>query len=378
VKLEFVSAGAAHGLVSAVAKERGIEVAGSFGAVGAQLEKFRGGAACDLLILTHAQITELAANGDVLAETCADLGAVATSVAVRADASVPDVSTPDALRSALLAADAIHFPDPAKATAGIHFAKVIDGLGIADQVAARLKTFPNGSTAMAEMAKAGGKPIGCTQATEILATPGIRLVGPLPKGCDLETVYTVAVNTKAQRPDDARDFARDLADERTHAARTRAGFIGHAIRPAQAADAAAVRGIVNATLAEYGIAADPAGTDRDLADLDAYYFSRGGGFIVAVAADGRLVGSCGIAPLEGGTWDLRKMYLAPDARGQGLGKRLLARILAFARSRGATRVELETASVLKEAISLYRQAGFKPLERPLAARRCDQAYALDL
>ena len=378
MRLDFVSAGAAQGLVRTVAAERSIEVAGSFGAVGAMLERFRGGAPCDLLILTHAQITELAGSGEVLAETCADLGAVATSVAVRTDSPTPDVSTPDALRAALLAADGIYFPDPITSTAGIHFAKVIDGLSIAAQVEARFRTFPNGATAMAEMAKAGGNPIGCTQATEILATPGIRLVAPLPKGCDLETVYTVAVNAKAGRPAEAREFAQDLAGERTRGARATAGFVGHGIRAARAEDTAAVRAVVNSILAEYGIAGDPAGTDRDLADLDAYYFARGGGFIVAVASDGRIVGSCGIAPLEGGTWDLRKMYLTPEARGRGLGKRLLARILAFAKSKGATRVELETASVLKEAISLYQRAGFKPIERPLAARRCDKAYALDL
>ena len=378
MKLDFVSAGAAHGLVSTVARERGIEVAGSFGAVGAQLEKFRAGAPCDIVILTHAQVTELEARGEVVADTCADLGAVATSVAVRADSPPPDVATPEALRAALRAADAIYFPDPAKATAGIHFAKVLDDLGIAAEVASRLRTFPNGSTAMAEMAKAAGSPIGCTQATEILATPGIRLVGALPKGCDLETVYTVAVSARAQRPGEARDFARDLAGERTRAARAKAGFVGHAIRAAEAGDAAGVRGVVNATLAEYGIAADPAGTDRDLADLDAFYFSRGGGFIVAVAPDGRIVGSCGIAPLEGATWDLRKMYLAPEVRGLGLGKRLLARTLAFARSKGAKRVELETASVLKEAIEFYRRAGFKPVARQVESKRCDKAYALDL
>ncbi len=378
MKLDFVSAGAAQGLVSTVAGERTIEVAGSFGAVGAMLEKFRGGTPCDVLILTHAQVTELAASGEVLADTCADLGAVATSVAVRADSASPDVSTPERLRAALLAADAIYFPDPAKATAGIHFAKVIDGLGIRAQVEPRFETFPNGATAMAAMAKAGGDPIGCTQATEIIATPGIRLVAPLPKGCDLETVYTAAVSAKAQRPAEARAFVAELAGERERAARTRAGFAGPAIRAARPEDATAVRGVVNGVLAEYRIASDPGGTDRDLADLDAYYFSRGGGFIVAVAADGSIVGSCGIAPLDGSTWDLRKMYLTPEARGQGLGKRLLARILAFARSKGATRIELETASVLKEAISLYQKAGFKPIERPLAANRCDKAYALDL
>lgn len=378
MKLDFVSAGAAQGLVAAVAAQRGVEVAGSFGAVGAMLEKFRGGDPCDVLILTDAQVTDLASRGEVAAETVADLGSVATSVAVRDGDPVPDVSSGEALRAALLAADAIYFPDPAKATAGIHFTKVLEQLGIHREVEGRLREFPNGATAMRNLADARGHPIGCTQATEILATPRARLVAPLPKGFDLATVYTASVNARAGRAAEARAFVEALAGPAAASARTAAGFAGFALRTAAPSDAAAVREIVRAVLGEYGLPPDPHGIDRDLDDLDAHYFSRGGTFLIAVASDGTVVGSCGVAPLEGSTWDLRKMYLRAEARGHGLGKRLLARALAFVRSRGGKRVELETASVLKEAIGLYQRAGFQPLHRPLQAQRCDKAFALDL
>ena len=72
------------------------------------------------------------------------------------------------------------------------------------------------------------------------------------------------------------------------------------------------------------------------------------------------------------------MYVFSEARGHGLGGRLLRRALAFARGRGFRRVELETASVLKEAIGLYAGAGFQPIERAHLAARCDRAFALDL
>jgi molybdate transport system substrate-binding protein len=224
VTLRLVSAGAAQALVHAVAREAGREVAGSFGAVGAMLEKLEAGEACDVVILTRAQVDALAAKGRVRAETVADLGPVPTSVAVRAADAAPDVSSEPALRAALLAADAIYFPDPARATAGIHFAKVLDALGIRERVEVRIRNFPNGATSMREMAGAGGHPIGCTQATEILATPGIRLVAPLPRGFDLETTYTAAVNAAAADPRAAAEFVARLAGEGARARRRAAGF----------------------------------------------------------------------------------------------------------------------------------------------------------
>ena len=376
--MKFVSAGAAHGLVAAAARDAGVGVEGSFGAVGAMLEKFKSGEPCDVVILTHAQIADLTAAAKVIPETSADLGSVPTAIAVREGAELPDVSNEAALRAALLAADTIHFPDPAKATAGIHFAKVLDQLGIRGQVDARMRTHPNGATAMKAMAESGGNPIGCTQATEILATPGVRLVQPLPKGFDLETVYTAAVAAGSSQAKTAADFVARLAGESGRAARVKAGFRGYVIRAANSRDAEGVRDVVQRVLEEYGMSIDPQGVDADLDDLDAAYSARGGIFEVAVGTDGRIAGCCGIYPIDGATCELRKMYLVKETRGQGLGGRLLRRALAFARGRGFRRVELETASALKEAIALYAGAGFQPIRRAHLAARCDQAFALDL
>jgi molybdate transport system substrate-binding protein len=224
VKLDFVSAGAAHGLVARIAAGNGIEVAGSFGAVGAMLEKFSAGEACDVVILTHVQIAALASTGAVVSSSVADLGAAPTAIAVRAGEAPPKISDGPSLRAALLGADAIYFPDPAKATAGIHFAKVLDRLGIAAEVAARTRTFPNGTTAMKAMGEASGHPIGCTQATEILAVPSVRLVAPLPQGFDLATVYAAAVSAKALHRAEAEAFVKALTGVASLAARKAAGF----------------------------------------------------------------------------------------------------------------------------------------------------------
>ena len=302
---------------------------------------------------------------------------VRTSVAVRAGDARPDVSSPAALRAALLAADAIFFPDPQKATAGIHFAKVLAALGIADEVAARLRPHPNGMTAMRALSEAGGHPVGCTQTTEIVATPGVALVAPLPKEHELATVYTVALKAGAASGA-ARDFAARLTGRDAANARAAAGYEGAAIRRASGADTAAARELVFGVLAEYGFAPEPAGTDADLMDLEAGFLAGGGLFDVAVAPDGRIGACCGMKVLGDGRVELRKMYVRKDLRGQGLGQRLLDRALAWARGRGFPRVELETASTLKEAIALYRKAGFVARPGKPETCRCDLAFALEL
>jgi molybdate transport system substrate-binding protein len=129
------------------------------------------------------------------------------------------------LRSALLAAEAIYFPDPKLATAGIHFAKVLDALGIASEVAGRLRPHPNGAAAMNAMAGAAGShPIGCTQVTEILNTAGVTLVGPLPKQFELATVYTAGVCTRASLPNQAGRLAALLGGNSARDIRKGMGF----------------------------------------------------------------------------------------------------------------------------------------------------------
>jgi len=376
-RLSFLSGGAANGIVSRVAKAADVEVAGSFGPVGAMRDKFLAGEACDLVILTHAQVAELTAQGRVDLHAVADLGTVQTSVAVRTDAPPVDVSTPEALRSALLAADAIHFPDPQKATAGIHFAKVLETLGIAGDVASRLHTHPGGLPAMAAVAASPGRPIGVTQATEIVVTPGVRLVASLPAPHGLATVYTAAVNAAAPNAPAARAFLAGLAD--SAALRSEMAFEGAIVRRARRADEPAIRELVFSILEfEYALRPDPANTDLDLFNLDAHYFERGGMFDVVADPSGRITGCCGSYATSGDAIELRKMYVHRDLRGQGVGKRLLERAIAFARGRGSKRIELETASVLKEAIAMYERAGFVRQAQAPHVSRCDRAYAMTL
>lgn len=224
VTLTLLSAGAAQALVRTVARAAAIEVAGSFGAVGAMLEKFDAGVACDVLILTRKQLDALEGAGRVVAGSVANVGRVATAIGVLAGHNAPDVSDEAGLRRALLAADAIYFPDPTRATAGIHFMKVLETLGVRSALEARLRTFPNGATAMREMAAATGHPLGCTQASEILATPGLQLVAALPRGFDLETTYSAAVNTGAADPKGAAAFIARLTGPASRSERAAAGF----------------------------------------------------------------------------------------------------------------------------------------------------------
>jgi molybdate transport system substrate-binding protein len=373
---DFLSGGAAHGLVRAIAADAGVEIGGHFGAVGAMRERFLAGEPCDIVILTHAQVAALCAQERAEPRMCADLGSVATSIAVRSGDGVPDVSNADALRAALLGADAIYFPDPAKATAGIHFAKVLDLLGIAQRVEDRLRIFPNGSTAMAQMAQAPGRPLGCTQATEIVATPGVTWVAPLPKGFDLSTVYTAAVSRAARDPGGAKRFYERLADDGAAALRQRAGFEGARIRPATNRDREGAVRVMQAGAAELGIPWPAARVEREYADLEATFVAPGGTFDVAIAPDGRVVGCAGLQVIDRNTGRLRAMYVERAWRRQGLARRLLERMEAFARSRRMERVELETATVMKEAIALYEASGYEPIERTACgAEGCDLAFA---
>ena len=154
------------------------------------------------------------------------------------------------------------------------------------------------------------------------------------------------------------------------------------IRTADNRDTAAIRELIVAVLAEYGLAFDPDGVDTDLGDIDKNYRDRGGQFRVVVVPDSsgreRIAGCVGLYPLNVESIELRKMYLEPDLRGMGIGRRLLNESIAEARRRGFTSMHLDTASVLEEAIGLYRSAGFRRRSRPDRADRCDQAWALDL
>ena len=227
--LKILSGGAAQGLVSQLQgrffSEAGRAIEGTFGAVGAMRDKLLAGEPCDVLILTQALIEQLSASGQVRAGSARPLGIVRTGVAVKTGEAFPPVDSPAALKAALLAASGIYFPDPVKATAGIHFMNVLKQLGIEAQVAPRLRPFPNGATAMHAMAQAHEPGlIGCTQVTEILYTPGVQLVAPLPKEFELATVYVAAVCAQTGQPQAAEMLVDLLASPQAAEVRRAGGF----------------------------------------------------------------------------------------------------------------------------------------------------------
>ena len=229
MRLNILSGGAAQSVVTALAADfraaTGYELDCTFSAVGAMKAKLLAGAPADLVILTRAQIAELASGGQVLTDSCADLGRVRTGVAARTGDPLPDIASAGALRNALLAAEGIFLPDPQKATAGIHFARVLDTLGIRGEVEPRLKTYPNGATAMRELAQAkGARVMGCAQVTEINNTPGVVLAGLLPREFELATVYSVGVCVGATNPEAAQRFIELLTGAPSRALRMKAGF----------------------------------------------------------------------------------------------------------------------------------------------------------
>jgi putative acetyltransferase len=150
------------------------------------------------------------------------------------------------------------------------------------------------------------------------------------------------------------------------------------VRDATNADETEIREIVYSVLAEYGLSHDPDVTDADLADLEGNYRKRGGAFHVVLSDEGSIIGCAGLFPLSSAEAEVRKMYLLPAARGKGLGRLLLERLIADAGRLGYRSLVLETASVLREAIALYRSFGFSPAFRDHLSSRCDQAWELSL
>ncbi|MDP2005558.1 MAG: substrate-binding domain-containing protein [Rubrivivax sp.] len=227
--LHLLCAGAAQGLVKALQArfeaETGVHIQARFGAVGAMKEALLAGEPCDVMVLTQALIYGLVAEGRMAGGSQAALGRVRTGVAVRSGTPWPDVASAATLKAALLASSGVYVPDTVRSTAGIHIAKVLHELGVDGQLKDRLREFPNGATAMREMAASREiMPIGCTQVTEIKYTPGVELVGLLPTQFELATTYTAAVSTQSAQPALAAAFIALLVGADTRTLRSDGGF----------------------------------------------------------------------------------------------------------------------------------------------------------
>ena len=228
--LNIFCAGAAQAVVSQLAakfqRESGNQIHAEYGAVGAMKARVTGGAPVDIVVLTAALVDELIAEGEVARGSRVNLGRVGTGVAVRAGTPRPDVRNVEVLRANILAATRIVCPDPAVATAGKVVLHVLDQLGVAAEVTPRLQYFPNGYAAMANLAQSDGQlEMGITQVTEILANPGVTLVGPLPDAVQNMAVYSAGLAVRAAHPERSREFIRRLTGFNAQPVLSAAGFV---------------------------------------------------------------------------------------------------------------------------------------------------------
>ena len=146
-----------------------------------------------------------------------DLGAVAMGAAVKQGAPVPDISTPEKLKSALLAAKSVTYMDPERGTSGKHFDEgVLARLGVRDEVRAKAKLGEGGY--IAEKVASGEVEIAFHQMTEILPVTGITVAGLLPAELQKTTVYSGAVMRGARNPREGQALLDYLAspDGRKH------------------------------------------------------------------------------------------------------------------------------------------------------------------
>lgn len=227
--VSVLSGGAAAAVVKGVQgqfeRETASTINGIFSAVGEMRDQLVAGAPCDVVILTKPLIAKLIESGHVVAGSAESLGLVKTGVAVKAGTRHPKIGNREELAAAFRAANAIFHPDPDKATAGIHFMNVLKALGLDQELKGKLRPYPNGATAMGEMARSSEPNlIGCTQETEINYTPGVERVGSLPQEFELATDYTLGICANALQPELARKLAGLLAGPASEAVRREGGF----------------------------------------------------------------------------------------------------------------------------------------------------------
>ncbi len=173
----------------------------TFASGGATVKRAQGSDVADVIIAPLSGIDELVKNGKVAAGNVTALASTGISVAVRKGAPKPDISSPEALKRALLAAKSITFLNPAGGGAsGIHFAKVLDRLGIADEMKAKTIFAPK-TDAVGSLVASGDAEMGVIQYQLLFSVPGIEIIGPLPGDLQNATLFAAAILGSAKALD---------------------------------------------------------------------------------------------------------------------------------------------------------------------------------
>jgi molybdate transport system substrate-binding protein len=196
-KLKMLSAGATEGPVTELlpwfTRATGQEVDVEFGTVGALKDRFLGGEKTDVIALSTVALEALEREGRLVAGSQVEFGCASCGVAVRDGLLMPNISTPEAFKRALLNASSIGATDPAQGgSSGIYLVKLLERMGIADEMRNKMVLGKAGRD-VAYAVATGRAEIGITFTSEFLPIEGVKVVGPLPKDYEYVNGYGAAI-----------------------------------------------------------------------------------------------------------------------------------------------------------------------------------------
>jgi molybdate transport system substrate-binding protein len=223
-----MSAGAVMSMVTALgdefARATGHKLDLNFGTAGALTERLKAGETADLVILSASAIETLEKTGMFVPGSRKDLGRTVTGVVIKDGAPLPDISTPEAFKQALLKARTVSYTDPkAGGSSGTAFAAMLEKLGIADAVNKKAVLGKRGHE-VATLVAEGKAEIGTTFISEVLPIKGAKVVGPLPGDLHNANTYTAAIPVSSPARDAAAALLRALTDPATTGRWTAAGL----------------------------------------------------------------------------------------------------------------------------------------------------------
>ena len=178
--------------------------------------------ALDVLLMPVATIEAYIKQG-VVQGACTPLANIGLAVGVTAGGPVPDVSTPEALRAALLAARGVVHAPPTATPSGAQSAKVIRELGLVDELAGRI-SHKVGLAGGLAMIASGEATLGIFPKSEIVSVAGITLAGPLPRALQLTITYGAGVSAASEVAAQAVEFVRFLIEPDSRKVWTACGF----------------------------------------------------------------------------------------------------------------------------------------------------------
>ncbi|MEQ1773024.1 MAG: substrate-binding domain-containing protein [Burkholderiales bacterium] len=201
-------------------RAHGVTADVEFSATHHTLQSLRGGATADVIIATASAIDTLADEGKILQGTRIDLAVAGIGACVRAGAPRPDISTVAALKRTLLEAQSVTHSQSGQS--GVHMAKVIMQLGIADTI--RKKVTINASGLVGELVARGEVELGFQQVSELLAVKGIDLIGELPAEVQLHSRFAAGIGAATQQRDAAQALIQALCTPHAHGVMRAAGL----------------------------------------------------------------------------------------------------------------------------------------------------------